>query len=251
MSDLTDKELELALSGECHSVEVVVWLAREVKRVRDAQRPAVNAGGLHDDVRGVAIRALDRHLVGTAALGVVMRNRIAEAVAEEVMGLVCVVKSQELPEIFPFVTFMHREVVLRPKDGESQDIEMTPDEADRVAYVLRAAAGGARPGARMVEVGPQEVRAACVTGGLLRGQALDRDGVEVHRDMADARNIIQLSGNAPLEIFLLATSLGRQVVIQHKDGESQDIVLTPDEADRCADQLCAAAAGARAAKVET
>jgi hypothetical protein len=69
--------------------------------------------------------------------------------------------------------------------------------------------------------------------------------------MADARNIIQLSGNAPLEIFLLATSLGRQVVIQHKDGASQDIVLTPDEADHCADQLCAAAAGARAAKVET
>jgi hypothetical protein len=249
MSDLTDKELELALSGECHSVEVVVWLAREVKRARDAQRTAV--GGLHEDVRVVAIRSLDRHLVGTATLTLLMRNKIAESVAEEVVGIVRAMKSQASPEIFPFVTTLHREVVLRPKDGESRDIEMTPDEADRVAYVLRAAAGEARPGARMVEVGLQEVRAACVTGGLLRGLALDRDGVEVHRNRADARNIIQLSGNAPLEIVLRATPLHRQVVLQHKDGESQDIVLTPDEADRCANQLCAAAAAARVAKVET
>lgn len=35
--DLTDEELQLALSGVCHTVEVVVWLAREVKRRRDAQ----------------------------------------------------------------------------------------------------------------------------------------------------------------------------------------------------------------------
>ena len=87
MSDLTDTELALALNGECHTVEVVSWLAREVKRSRDAQRAAVHLG-THEDVRGVVIRALDRHLVGTAALGVVMRNRIAETIADEVVGLV-------------------------------------------------------------------------------------------------------------------------------------------------------------------
>lgn len=194
----------------------LVWLAREVKRARDAQRAAVTSArlGLHDDVRSVAIRALDRHLVGTAALGVVIRNRIAESVAEEIVSLVRV-ESQALPEFFPFVTCMHREVVLRPKDGVSQDVEMTPDEADRVAYVLRAAARG-----------------------------LWRRGIQV-------RHSIQLSGNAPLEIFLRATSLHRQVVLQHKDGESQDLVLSPDEAGRCADQLCAAAAAARVAEIAT
>ena len=41
MSDLTDAELALALNGECHTAEVVVWLAREVKRCRDAQRAFV------------------------------------------------------------------------------------------------------------------------------------------------------------------------------------------------------------------
>ena len=38
MADLSDAELDLALSGECHTAEVVVWLAREVKRYRDARR---------------------------------------------------------------------------------------------------------------------------------------------------------------------------------------------------------------------
>lgn len=53
--------------------------------------------------------------------------------------------SQNAPlEIFPFVTLFHREVVLRHKDDESQDIEMTPDEADHVAGLLRAAAAAAR-----------------------------------------------------------------------------------------------------------
>jgi len=46
--------------------------------------------------------------------------------------------------IFPFVTIFHREVVLRHHDDESQDIEMTPDEADHVADLLREAAAQAR-----------------------------------------------------------------------------------------------------------
>ena len=220
MSDLTDTELELALNGECHTVEVVVWLAREVKRRREAQPAA--AASTHEDVRGVALRALDRHLVGTAALGVVMRNRIAEAVADEVGGLVQSaqsngpapvhtavrpdsaeqLKDQELPEIFPFVTPLHREVVLRPRGGKLQDIEMTPDEANCVAHVLRT-------------VG------AC--------------------------NVIQLSGNAPLEIFALPCG----IVLRHKDGEAPDLKFTPAEAVRIADQLCVSAAASRAAVVET
>lgn len=53
--------------------------------------------------------------------------------------------SQNAPvEIFPFVTAIHREVVLRHHDGESQDVEMTPDEADQVADLLRQAAARAR-----------------------------------------------------------------------------------------------------------
>lgn len=36
--DLTDEELQLALSGACHTADVVIWLAREVKRRRDVQR---------------------------------------------------------------------------------------------------------------------------------------------------------------------------------------------------------------------
>jgi hypothetical protein len=51
-------------------------------------------------------------------------------------------------EIFPFVSVMHREVVLRHHDGESQDIELTPDEADHVADLLKAAATRARAATR-------------------------------------------------------------------------------------------------------
>lgn len=47
-------------------------------------------------------------------------------------------------EVFPFVTTIHREVVLRHLDDESQDIEMTPDEADTVAAMLREAAARVR-----------------------------------------------------------------------------------------------------------
>lgn len=47
-------------------------------------------------------------------------------------------------EVFPFVTIFHREVVLRHHDGESQDIELTPDEADAVAELLKKAAALAR-----------------------------------------------------------------------------------------------------------
>lgn len=42
--------------------------------------------------------------------------------------------------VFPFVTSFHNEVILRHEDDESQDIEMTPDEADAIADMLRAAA---------------------------------------------------------------------------------------------------------------
>jgi hypothetical protein len=44
----------------------------------------------------------------------------------------------------PFFTIFHREVVLRHHDNESQDIEMTPDEADVLAERLRRAAAIAR-----------------------------------------------------------------------------------------------------------
>lgn len=77
MHDLTDAELEQALNGQCHTVEVVVWLAREVKRHRAA------ALGAREDIRGACVRALDRHLVGNAAPGIVLRNRIADAIAAE------------------------------------------------------------------------------------------------------------------------------------------------------------------------
>lgn len=171
MTDLTDTELALALSGECHTVEVVVWLAREVKRCRDAQRAAVNIE------------------------------------AESAGGAGSVLKSQGMPEIFPFVTLLHREVVLRHKDGGSQDIEMTPIEAGCVATVLREAA-----------------------------------------EICSLQHCIQLSGNAPLEIVFWVAPQHCKVVLRHKDGESQDIELTLDEAKRVADQLCEAA-DAVAAKV--
>jgi len=53
--------------------------------------------------------------------------------------------SQNAPvEIFPFVSIFHREIVLRHCDGESQDIELTPDEADAVAAMLIDAAAKVR-----------------------------------------------------------------------------------------------------------
>ena len=61
---------------------------------------------------------------------------------------------------------------------------------------------------------------------------------------------IELSGNAPLEIFPFVSVMHREVVLRHHDGESQDIELTPDEADQVADELRAAAAAVRAAKVD-
>jgi hypothetical protein len=47
-------------------------------------------------------------------------------------------------EIFPFVTAFHHEVVLRHCDGDSQDIKLTPDEADAVAALLQSAAATVR-----------------------------------------------------------------------------------------------------------
>lgn len=53
--------------------------------------------------------------------------------------------SQNAPvEIFPFVTYLHHEVIIRHLDGESQDIELTPDEADEFADRVKAAAALAR-----------------------------------------------------------------------------------------------------------
>ena len=136
-SDLTDSDLALALNGECHTVEVIVWLAREVKRYREAQQE-----------------------VGAT-------------------------KRPEMPEIFPFVTVLHREVVLRPKDGKSEDIEMTPDEADRVASLLRATVG------------------ECPRG-LVRGwYGTVRESADPVVPMVESvpKHVIQLSGNADIEIF--------------------------------------------------
>jgi hypothetical protein len=116
MADLTDEELELALNGACHTVEVVVWLAREVKRYRAAR---------HDKSREFAPPS-------------------CVAVPPKTAPNLVILSGNAPLEIFPFVTPLHREVVLRHRDEESQDIEMTPDEADRVADQLRAAAVAAR-----------------------------------------------------------------------------------------------------------
>lgn len=128
-----------------------------------------------------------------------------------------------MPEIFPFVTVLHCEVVLRSKEGQSEDIEMTPDEADRVASLLRATVKGALDGWY---------------------------GAWNHCDHLETTCTVQLSGNADVEIVscIVSSSPGeRQVILRHKDGESQDIVLTPIEVDQIADQLRAAAAAARTA----
>jgi hypothetical protein len=65
--------------------------------------------------------------------------------------------------------------------------------------------------------------------------------------VADPKGLIQLSGNAPLEIFPFVTIFHREVVLRHHDDESQDIEMTPDEADAVAELLKASAAQARAA----
>jgi hypothetical protein len=67
-------------------------------------------------------------------------EQLAEASNEHVVQL----SGNAALEIFPFVTIFHREVVLRHLDGESQDIEMTPDEADHVADLIKQAAAAAR-----------------------------------------------------------------------------------------------------------
>ena len=74
-------------------------------------------------------------------------------------------------------------------------------------------------------------------------------------ELADAQpqeetHVIQLSQNAPLEIFPFVTLFHREVVLRHKDDESQDIEMTPDEADQVADMPRAVAQAARAAKVD-
>jgi hypothetical protein len=144
MADLTDSELTLALNRKCHTVEVAVWLAREVKRWRGAQRMVAQSSDLTDSELGLALNG-ECHTVEVIVWLAREVKRHREAQQE-----VGATKRPEMPEIFPFVTVLHREVVLRPKDGQSEDIEMTPDEADRVAYLelqRRAhAGGGAGPG---------------------------------------------------------------------------------------------------------
>jgi hypothetical protein len=80
-----------------------------------------------------------------------------------------------------------------------------------------------------------------------------KTGTETDTETAepqDTSHVIHLSGNAPLEIFPFVTTLHREVVLRHKDDESQDIEMTPDEADQVADLIRSAAAAARAAKVD-
>jgi hypothetical protein len=64
-------------------------------------------------------------------------------------------------------------------------------------------------------------------------------------DAAPGPGHVILSGNAPIEIFPFVTSLHCEVVLRHLDEESQDIELTPDEADTVADLLKAAAQHSR------
>ena len=72
--------------------------------------------------------------------------------------------------------------------------------------------------------------------------------MKIDTEPQDTSHVIQLSGNAPLEIFPFVTPLHCEVVLRHNDGESQDIELTPDEADAVADRLKLAAAQARSLK---
>jgi hypothetical protein len=61
---------------------------------------------------------------------------------------------------------------------------------------------------------------------------------------------LELSGNAPVEVFPFVSILHCEVILRHKDGESQDIEMTPDEADQLADMLKKAAARSRELKEE-
>lgn len=236
MADLTDSELTLALNGECHTVEVAVWLAREVKRWRGEQRMVAQSSDLTDSELGLA---LNGECYTVEVIVWLAREVKRHREAQQEVGAT---KRPEMPEIFPFVTVLHREVVLRPKDGQSEDIEMTPDEADRVAYLLRAAAESARGG-------------WC---GAWYGTVRESTDPEVPVVESVSNCVLQLSGNADIEIFPSITPLRREgapvfspgecwVILRHKDGESQDMVLTPDEALQVADQLRAAANTARAA----
>ena len=239
MADLTDSELTLALNGECHTVEVAVWLAREVKRCRGVQQTIPQQSDLTDSELELALNG-ECH---TAEVIVWLAREVKRYRETQGAGAT---KRPEMPEIFPFVTVLHREVVLRPKDGKSQDIEMTPDEAGRVSYLLRAAAESARGGWCGAWYGTV--------------QASVNPGASVVESGANhVIQVIQLSGNADIEIFPSITPLYREkvplfppgecwVILRHKDGESQDMVLTPVEAVQIAEQLRAAAATARVAE---
>src|SRR4029077_12669669 len=240
MSDLTDAALELALRGECHTVEVVVWLAREVKRGRDAKR-AMSPPRRREDVRGADLT--------DAALELALRG---ECHTVEV------------------VVWLAREV----KRGRDAKRAMSPprrreDVRGTVLRALERHLVGSAPLAVVWQLAETLTSAALTSSreGLCEGvtAALDQHLVgsaalgvstrdQIAEAIADELNsavaLIQLLGNAPLEVFPFVTSLHREVVLRHKDDESQDIEMTPDEADLVADRLHAAAAAARTAKVE-
>lgn len=62
----------------------------------------------------------------------------------------------------------------------------------------------------------------------------------------DANHPVRLTptGNAPIDVFPFFSLDTAEVILRHHD-DSQDIELTPDEADQLADMLRAAAAFAR------
>jgi len=100
---------------------------------------------------------------------------------------------------------------------------MTPDEADRVASLLQA---------------------------IVRGTMDGWYGTWDRCDSLKIAGALQLSGNADVEVVsaIVSSPPGeRRIILRHKDGESQDLVLTPIEADQVANQLRSAAASARAA----
>lgn len=78
--------------------------------------------------------------MGTNARGRRTRKSTAKRTTSTVLNL----EGNAPVEVFPFVSMGHQEVVIRHLDGESQDIELTPDEAEHFAAVVIEAARRAR-----------------------------------------------------------------------------------------------------------
>jgi len=230
MSDLTDSELALALNGECHTAEVATWLAREVKRHREVQHFVVQESDLTNSELKLALNG-ECHTVEAIVWLAREAKRYREA--QHAVG--------KMLEIFPFVTALHREVVLRPKDGKSQDVEMTPDEADRVATILVVATA---------KVTLNDWYSSAASPRIERPTSRSPVSLPSTGAVWD----IRLSGNADVEIFSSTSEVPLEdcrVVLRHKDGESQDVVLTLIEANQVAEQLRVAAAAARAGCQDT